>query len=875
MQWRGWWRRRRKDEELTAEMESYLAEEMDENLARGMSADEARRQAYVKLGNPQLVRERLWRQNTIALLDGLARDLKFAARGLRRSPGFAVIAVMVIALGIGANVALFTLVHSVLLTPLPFREPERLVMVYERGVVDDTESGFNSVAAGSFAEWKKLNHSLDDMAISGEAQFNLSGTGDDQLPEKIHGVNCSWNLLPLLGVKPALGRGFNAADDMHSANPTAILSWGLWKRRFGADAGIVNRSIHLNGIAYTVIGVLPAWFVFPEDPTAQLLTPVYHDKPEEVMASLGNHQFQVLGRLKDGVTAEQGAAELSVISRRLHDAHRENALVGKGSAVRPLLEDMTVDLRTPLYVLLAATGCVLLIACLNVANLLVARAAARQRERAIRLALGGGRWRLLREQLMESLLLAAGGGAAGLALAYAAVEWLLRSHPDLSRAEAVHFDGVVVAFSVGLIALCAVLAGVSGAIGNAGRNVLGALQDSSRMQSAGQGQVRLRMTLLAVQVGLTVVLLVAAGLLLKSYARLRSSDMGCTTENVLTMRIGLYGARYNEPAQRVNFFSELLTRVRALPGVEAAGFVQAVPGQGFWGDGGFRVLEHPPLPPGQMQLAMYRWADPGYFKAMGIPLLRGRTLSADKRLERTDEVVISKSFVDAYLPGEDPLGKHLRIDDRNLEIVGVVGDTRYIPSEKPAPTEYLSVLWGRGNNGTLVVRSSRGVEGLALPVQRVVQSLDRDLAMSDVLTMDQLLGKSTAGSKLNSIVVLGFGGIALLLSAAGLYGVLAYLVTQRTGEIGIRIALGAQREGVLRLMLMDGLRPALVGLVVGLAASAAVVRLIRSMLYETQPLDTQVFALVAAGLLVVAGVACLAPAWRASRMDPMRALRME
>ena len=869
-----WLRRGRADEELAEEMKSFLAEETEENLARGMSADEARRRAYVKLGNPQLVRERLWRQNTIALLDGLARDLKFAARGLRRSPGFAGIAVMVMALGIGANVALFTLVHSVLMKPLPFREPESLVMVYERGVVDDTESGFNSVAAGSFAQWKKLNHLFEDMAISGGATFNLSGT-DEQLPEKVHGVNCSWNLLPLLGVKPALGRGFNAADDVRSANPTAMLSWGLWKRRFGGDAGIVNRSIHLNGIAYTVIGVLPAWFVFPEDPTAQLLTPVYHDKPEEVMESLGNHQFQVFGRLKVGETAEQGAAELSVISRRLHDAHREYAFVGKASAVRLLLEDMTGDLRTPLYVLLAATGCVLLIACLNVANLLVARAAARQRERAIRLALGGGRWRLLREQLMESLLLAGGGGAAGLALAYAAVEWLLRSHPDLSRAEAVHFDGVVVAFSVGLIALCAVLAGVSGALGNTGGNALGGLRDSSRTQSAGQGQVRLRMTLLAIQVGLTVVLLVAAGLLLKSYAYLRSSDMGCTTENVLTMRIGLFGGRYNEPAQRVNFLSELLTRVRALPGVEAAGFVQAVPGQGFWGDGGFSVLEHPPLPPGQMQLAMYRWADPGYFKTMGIPLLRGRTLNADKSLDRADEVVISKSFVDTYLPGEEPLGKHLRIDERNLEIVGVVGDTRYIPAEKPTPTEYLSVLWGQGNNGTLVVRSSRDVAGLALPVQRVVQSLDRDLAVSDVLTMDQLLGKSTAGPELNAIVVLGFGGIALLLSAAGLYGVLAYLVTQRTGEIGIRIALGAQREGVLRLMLLDGLRPALVGLVVGLAASAAVVRLIRSMLYETEPLDAQVFGIVAAILLVVAGVACLAPAWRASRMDPMRALRME
>jgi predicted permease len=877
MSWRRFFRRGKADAELTEEMESYLGEEMDENIARGMPVEEARRKAYVKLGNPEQVRERLWQQNTVALIDNVWRDLKYATRTLGRSPGFSVIAVLVMALGIGANVALFTVVRSVLLKPLPFANSDQLVMISEAG---NEESPDHPVAGGMYKEWRRQVRSFSDLAIVGDTEVNLSGlgeTGGMQLPEQVHGANISWNLLPVLGVQPAIGRNFTAEDDKLSANGTVLLSWGLWKRRFGGDPAILNRSVHLNAREYTVIGVMPSWFSYP-DMSRQLWTPIYHDKPEMLMEAVDEHQFQVIGRLRPGFTLEQGRAELATIVRRVHNQHLNNAFVSLGANSRPLLEEMVGDIKRPLYVLLAATGCVLLIACLNVANLLVARAAARSKELAIRTALGGSRLRLLRERLMESFVLTAAGGAGGLLLAYAAVTWLVSTRQDMARVEAIHVDGVVAGFTAGLIALCAMFAGLISSVNKKDQQLLGSLQESSRGSSAGHGRASLRRTLLALEVGLTVVLLVAAGLLLKSYERLRSAQMGCLTQNVLTLRISPFGARYREPAQLVNFYVDLLVQVRALPGVDAAGFVDVVPGQGYWEDMGFNVVEHPALPPGRGLFTINRWADPGYFAAMGIPLLQGHGFDPDKRLDHADEVVISKLLADRYLPGEYPLGKHLRTHDGHvLTIVGVVGDIRHNVAEEPQPIQYFPLYAGdpHANRGAIVIRSSHDVDALALPVQRIVQAMDRDLPVSDVMTMDQLLGKSTLDQSFNATLLLAFATLSLVLAGVGLFGVLSYVAAQRTNEIGIRIALGAQRDQVLRLMLLDGLRPAVLGLVLGLIASAGVVRQIESMLYQTPPLDAVVFFWVATILLLVAGVACLVPAWRASRLNPMQALRAE
>jgi putative ABC transport system permease protein len=496
---------------------------------------------------------------------------------------------------------------------------------------------------------------------------------------------------------------------------------------------------------------------------------------------------------------------------------------------------------------------------------------------AVRTALGGGRVRLLRERVLESLMLTAGGGALGILLAAAALRWLEHARPDIHRVEGIHLDWTLAAFTAGAVALCALFSGLVSGLSIDSRNVLSALQEGSRGQSAGRPRANLRRALLMLEVCLTVVLLVGAGLLLKSYSRLRAADLGIPVENVLTMGVSLPEARYKTTVQHVAFFEQLIEHIRAIPGVQSAGLVTAVPGQGWGGDQLISVLEHPPLPKGVGIDMMARGADPGYFAAAQIPILRGRTFAADERLANDHFVLISQTAAKVCFPGEDPIGKHLKMDMGGdiYEIVGVVGDTRYSISEPVAPTMYLPI-YGNGIGGTsILIRSTRNVEALAMPVQKIIGQMDRDLPASEVVTLKESIAKSALGSQFDSLLVLGFAIIALVLAAAGHYGVLAYMVTQRTSEIGIRIALGAQRQQVLRLVLFDGLRPALVGLALGLAASAGLAHLIQSMLYGTEPLDPMVFAAVTLTLLLVTAVACLLPAARASRLDPMQALRTE
>jgi predicted permease len=870
-----WWQIKRRDADLERELRSDLELEEEEQRENGAGADEARYAALRAFGNPAVIREQAratWSWNG---LESLARDLRFSLRTLRRTPGFTVIAILVMALGIGANVALFTVVRGVLLRPLPFQDPDRLTMLYEWGRQEDDAAAYNMVSGGMYDEWKQQNQSYSNLALTRSSRVGLSGSGG-QLPEKLKSGEFSWDALPTLGVQPALGRNFAQADDNSAANGTVILSWGLWMRRFGGDRAILNQTIYLDAQPYTVIGVMPAWFDFP-DPATQLWTPVFHERSVEQMSSFDMHMFRVIGRLKPGVSAMQGVADLSLISRRIHDAHLSDPFVFRNASSQPLLDHIVGDIKKPLYVLLEATCCLLLIACLNVANLLVARAAARRKELAIRTALGGRWLRLIRERLMESLLLTAAGGALGMVLAAVALAWLQHTRADMSRVGSIHIDGMVAAFTVGIILLCALFSGLIAAFSAGDKSVLNALHESSRLVSGGRTSAALRKGLLALEVGLTVVLLIGAGLLLKSYDRLRSNDMGCSSENVLTMHLGLPDARYAKGAPRANFFDTLLERVRALPGVEAAGFVTVAPGMGTLSDWGFTIVEHPALPQGSGLGAVNRWADPKYFGAMGIPIVRGRTFEASKRLDGANEVVISQSFASEYFPGEEPIGKHLNIplEHRIAEVVGIVGDTRATIGEKPAPMMYFPLGAGVETVGTLVIRSTHDVEQYALPVERIVAQMDSDLPVSDVLTMNQLLGKQTFDRSFNAALLTAFAALSLLLAAVGLFGVMSYIAAQRTTEIGIRIALGAKREHVMRKMLLDGMRPAIVGLAVGLAASVEASRLMRDLLYEIKPLDPAVFATVAATLLAVAALACIVPAWRASRLDPVRALRSE
>ncbi len=865
--------------ELDEELRDHLDRQAEFNTASGMSAEEARLAAMRKLGNSALLRDQTratWNWNG---LEQFLHDLRIGARMLSRTPGFTFIAIFVLALGIGANVALFTVVRSVLLKPLPYSDPSRLALIYEADKSQPHPSPWLPVDAGSFWEWQRSTQSMAQLAMVSPFQgYNVSGEGG-KLPEVVFAAWCTNNFFSLLGVQPMMGRGFVVDDDRPGAEATAIITASFWKRRFGSDPAIVGKKIWLDAKPYTIIGVLPSSFVYSgafgggED---NIWTPVNHEAPGSLLKTYGDHEFQVIARLAPGVSLTELTGRLEALQRQIQAEHPDPS-VHHDVIGRSMLDDAVHNYKTPLYALLGATGCVLLIACMNVASLLIARAASRGKEFAIRTALGGGRLRLMRERLIESLVLSAVGGVLGLFLAWGALQWFVHVRHDMNRVQSIQFDGVAAVFTLGVIALCTVFSGVISAFSSGRGNILAGLRESSRSHSGGASRALLRRVLLSVEISLTMVLLVGAGLLLKSYERMRSTDIGVPVDNTLTMQVSLPEIRYAKPDQKIDFFEKLITAVRALPGVSSAGLVSEAPGEGWNGDANMSIVEHPPLPKGEGLDFMLRGADPGYFAGIGLPILRGRTFNYDERGERANVVLISRGAAEKYFPGEDPIGKHIRMigDPGVWTIIGIVGDVRWLVWQPIKPTLYWP-LYGNGYNvATIVVRTTHDVESQAVPVQKAVAQLDPDLPVSNVATLRQVIGKTTLDSEFNSILVMAFALIALVLAAAGLYGVLGYLAAQRTIEFGIRLALGAQRKALLRMMLFDGLKPALVGALVGLAASVAVVDLIRSMLYDTEPLDPIVFAVVAGLLLLVAVAACLAPAWYASRLDPMQALRSE
>jgi predicted permease len=870
-------RRDRAGQQLQDELEFHLDQQIAENESAGMAPGEARRAALRSFGNPTTLRDQTrdtWSWNALELF---LCDVRFGIRTLVRTPGFSVLTILVMGLGIGANVALFTVVHSVLLKPLPFKNQSRLVRLYEansKGAFQD-----NVLAGGTFASWQAQAQSFEGMAIKKGIEYNLSGSAG-QLPELAHAQQASWNIFPLLGVDAAVGRVFLPSDDRRDSNPTVVLNWGLWKRRFGGDPDVIGKTILLDARPFTVIGVLPAWFNYP-DPKVQLWTPIYRERSPEVMSLHTAHNLDAVARLRPGVTIDQATAELNTIQRQIRRQFPDGP-VNDAANIRPILDAEVFPLKTGLYAMFAATGCLLLIACLNIANLLVARAATRRKETAVRTALGGSRVRLIRGQVIESVLLSVAGGVIGIALAETALLWLVHVRKDIPRADSIHIDGVVILFTMGVMLVCGVIAGLIPALSSNDKQILRTLHESSRSYSGSQGGARLRRVLLGFQVGLTVVLLISAGLLLKTYSRLRSVDVGCATRDVLTMEINLPKGSYKTPAQIVTFYEQLVDRVRQLPGTHAVAVGTILPGEGHVRDDIFTICEHPALPKGQVLDASTYFADPGYFNAMQIPLLQGRLFQDDERLDRSGEVIVNEDFVRQFLKGETPLGKHIKPQgvevmgaDTGLEIVGVVADTLENVSGAQTPIIYYPFYSGTQRSGTLVIRTEQAPSALTLPAQQAIASLDPGLAVANVLTMDQILGKSTVAASFDATLMLAFAVISLVLAAVGLFGVLSYIVAQRTAEIGIRIALGAQRPQVMRLMLRDGLQPALLGLVLGLIASTGMAQLIRSMLYGTRALDPAVYLLVSATLLMTAILACALPAWRASRLDPMTALRTE
>ena len=872
--------RRREGARLNVELQFHLDRQIEENQAAGMHPEEARRAAMRMFGNPLLLREQARANWSWAWLDRLLRNTRQGARRLRRSPGFAVTAVLVVALGIGATTSLFTIVRSVLLRPLPFKDPGRLVMIYEhfRNQPVGTGDGYNVVAPADFLDWQQKTHSFVGMAAWRYSNSDLTGEHGD-LPELVQTAGVSWNMLSLLGVRPALGRSFTASEDQPGAASVVMLSWGFYKRRFGADPSIVGRQIRLDNIPHTVIGVLPRDFAYPDE-KIQAWVPYGQSMPPILYTSHASHFSYVVARLPKGVSAAAAVEPLSALQYRIHLAN-PTAPVAEDVWERPMLDDMVLPVRSSLLVLLGAVGCVLLIACLNVSNLLVARGAARRKEVAVRGALGGSRRQLIGEQMTESVLLCAAGGVLGLAFSLAITHWLAAHWDGLPRVGAVHLDGTVVLFVIAVVAFAALLAGLVPAVSSTRGDVLASLQESSRSVGGSKSRVTLRKTLLTAEVALTVVLLIGAGLLFKSFLHLRTADLGCATTHVMTLKYGLPSKQYDTPAKIIAFHRAVLDRIRQLPGVEAAGLVSTAPGAGYDGDTTFTTPEHPAVTFQLQDDAIFRTAGPGYFNAMQVPLIRGRVFSDHDTLDNSSSMIVSRQFAEQFFPHEDPIGRAVSVawgspTPQSFRIVGVVGDTLYDVAQPAKATMYFPILSGlpmSTNYATVVARTKSNPLLEALPMQKAIASIDPQLPVFKVLSIQQIIGASTAGQSFIATLVVAFASLSLLLAAVGLYGVLSYLVMQRVTEIGIRMALGAPRAEVLRLILFDGMRPVLLGLVIGLAGAAAAAALLRSMLYGTSPLDASVYLAMIASLLVTAMAACLLPAFRASRIEPMQALR--
>jgi predicted permease len=874
-----WWQIRKRDADVERELQSDLELEEEEQREHGVPPEEARYAALRSFGNPTLISEQtraVWSWNG---LESLRRDLRISARTLFRSPGFSIIAVLVMALCIGATTSLFTVVRSVLLRPLPFRDPDRLVMIYEHfrdPGMNAQQFNYNAVAPADFYDWRTQTHGFDDMAAWRWWQFALTGERGES-PELVSARGGTWNLFPILGVNAVIGRTFTESDDRPDGN-AVMLTWNLFERRFGGNPSIVGGQIHLDGKPYTVVGVLPEWFTYP-DANIQVWVPYASGLPPAILQHHDFHFGRVVARLKPDVSLASALSQVEAVQYRLH-LQNLNAPVAEDVASRTLIQDLAQDVKKPLIILLFAVTCMLMIGCLNVANLMVARSAARQKEIAVRSALGARKMTLIREQLVESLLLSLAGGITGVLLSLSATKWLAATWSDLPSTRSVHADVVVLGFACALLISAALLAGLLAAISSTGKQGIAALQASSRSVAGSQARTALRKTLLTVEIATTVVLLIAAGLLVKSFWRLRTTEVGCATDNVLTMGYSLPAKKYDSP-EKMNAFNEnLLDQIRAMPGVRAAGLGSIVPGAGAAGDDSFTISEHPQTAPGTaLPDALSRLADPGYFSTLQIPLLNGRFFTSEDRPGHPKTVIISQQLAQQYFLGEDPLGKHLHVAARSeasYEIVGVVADTLHQVGQPGRATMYFPVLNAEIQERlTLAVRTASDPLSFSVPIQKGIADLDPELPVSDVLTIEQIIERSLGNASLSASLVLGFAVLSLILASVGLYGVLSYLTMQRSGEIGVRMALGAQREEVLRLMLSDGLRPALYGLTLGLAGSLGAVRLIQSMLYGTRPLDPAIFAAVAATLLVVAALACLVPAWRASRIDPMQALRTE
>jgi putative ABC transport system permease protein len=866
------------DRDLQDEMRLHLELREQEHRARGLAPEDAHAAAQRRFGNATLLGEVSgdvwgWRW-----LENLGQDLRYGARALLRTPGFTAVAVIALALGIGANTAIFSVVNAVLLRPLAYKAPDRLVTILHYGDAP--------VAAANYIDWRDQSRSFEAMAAAEYWSPNLTGSDP---AEHLLGLRMTQNLFPMLGVDPLLGRVFARGEDQPGAEQEVVLSYRLWQRRFHGDPNVLGKSIILDGKGYGVIGVMPPEFKFAPfwATRAELWAPLaFGDR----VHNRGGNSLRIFARMKPGVTLAQARAEVATITARLE---KQYPATNRDVVVTPLKEKVVGKVETPLLILLGAVGFVLLIACANVAHILLARTSDRQKEIAVRTALGASRWRVIRQFLTENLLLAAIGAAAGLLLALWGVRALTVLSPaKLPRVDMVGIDGHVMLFLLGVTVVTALVFGLAPAWHAAIGNLGGALKEGGRGGTDGIHRNRLRSFLVASEFTLAFILLIGAGLMIRSFFALQSVDPGFNPHNVLSMVVSVAGSNESEPERRTLFYRQLLDRVRTIPGVESAGGINHLPMAGdLWG-WSFAIEGRPRPRPGDEPWATYRVAMPGYFETMRLPVVRGRAIAESDDVSAPGAVLINERAAKEFWPGEDPIGSHITFDDLDkvnrptwLTVIGVVKNAKQSDWAADAdPEAYLAALQNRdflGGPGshiaylTLVLRTNGDPAALATAVKKTVWSFDRNLPVSDVLTMDGVVADANAEPRFEMLLLGVFAAIALLLAAVGIYGVMSYAVSRRTHEIGIRISLGASRADVLRMVVRQGMMQALVGTAAGIVGALLLARLMAGMLYGVRPTDPITFGGVAAVLGLAALAATCVPARKATRIDPMVALRHE
>ncbi|HZT61202.1 MAG TPA: ABC transporter permease [Pyrinomonadaceae bacterium] len=803
----------------------------------------------------------------------LWQDLRFGVRVLSKSPGFTAVAILVTALGVGANTAIFSVVNAVLLRPLPFEHSEQLVQAMRLNVRKGTTSSAHSFP--DFADMRAQADAFESFAAYTDADAALTGTG---APERVNGVNASADLFKVLRVNPQRGRLFAPDDEQPGGAPVVVITDGAWRRRFGADPQVVGRQVTLDGKAKTIVGVLPADFQFPFiNTTPEYFAPL--DPKGDMEKQRGANFLDELGRLKDGVTAAQAEAQLRAVAAGLEKQYPDDD-EGRSMSLVSAQEQLVGNLRTTLLVLLGAVGFVLLVACANVANLQLARASGRGREMAIRTALGAGRWRIVRQLVTESLLLALAGGALGLVLAVWGVALISSLVPaDVPRFKEAGLDPSVLAFTLAASVLTGVAFGIAPAL-QASRVDLGeSLKEGGRGATAGRARSRVRSLLIVSEVALSVVLLVGAGLLVRSFVNLRNTNPGFDPRGVLAASVSLPELKYSKDEQLRQFYGQALERIRAVPGVESVGAIMPLP----LSDNGINVtftVEGQPDPgPGARPIAGARVVTPDYLRVMNIPVLRGRGFDEHDGASAPQVLLVNETLARQLFPGEDPIGKRLDVGLNNVkgEVVGVVRDVRSRGLEKEAGLEfYVPYEQVPFDSMQLVVRAKGGdPAALAPAVRAAVQEIDKDVPLYQVQPMGQLVADSVARQRFSMTLLAAFAGLAMVLAAVGIFSVMSFLVAQRTHEIGVRVALGAQGRDILSMVVRYGMTLALAGVAAGLVGAFALTRLMSGLLYNVSPTDPATFAVISALLLLVAFAACLVPARRATKVDPMVALRYE